>query len=380
MLGRDCRRARCCAAQHVGLRHKHLSVLSALIFHTSFLNHAVTCYAMTLWIPPNVDGEKRCLIQGDGSVGGESDSPSTFYAVNSWDDIEFYTPTKYNDYAGTMFCTADFSESCAILDLNGNSGAWECTDSNSICQNPPTPAPSRNPSTSPTPAPTSNPTAYPSIDPTTTPTPAPTSTPTSDPSAGPSITPSLSPTIEGASVAADDIIPTTRPSAATEEDDEAISAENQDSFMNSPIFLMMIGFSCVALLCFLVLWILKLRRKEADKTGDFREERKSIQLANVQSVSALSHRDDVDDSQEDGNREMYDVMPQTPNDSLASELQLRANVFPTPTGDRAVVAPSLHSAAEEAASMEGVTDAPGRRSESAHFETATSSPKGGDDV
>lgn len=91
---------------------------------------------------------------GDNSFGGENywakaDDPITFYAVNSWNDILFQQPDKNDDYYGTMYCTEDYSESCSIAEK----GPWECTDSSSICQNPPTYAPiatSDNPTTDPT--------------------------------------------------------------------------------------------------------------------------------------------------------------------------------------------------------------------------------------
>ena len=45
-----------------------------------------------------------------------------------------------------MYCTEDYSESCSI----DKCCAWECSDSNDICQNPPTYAPTINPNMNPT--------------------------------------------------------------------------------------------------------------------------------------------------------------------------------------------------------------------------------------
>ncbi len=59
----------------------------------------------------------------DDGIGGAS----SYYAVNSWLDIEFETPGKTRTFGGTMYCTEDYSAVTPI-----NNVAQNCT----LCHSP----------------------------------------------------------------------------------------------------------------------------------------------------------------------------------------------------------------------------------------------------
>eukprot|EP01083_Nonionella_stella_P102214 290600_1 len=48
-----------------------------------------TCYMLNIYCPPNINGQKRCIFEGDDSFGVERQEPINLYAINSWNDIEF---------------------------------------------------------------------------------------------------------------------------------------------------------------------------------------------------------------------------------------------------------------------------------------------------
>eukprot|EP01084_Bolivina_argentea_P182645 315282_1 len=180
-----------------------------------------TCLDITIWCPPNINGNKHCTIQGDNSIGG------TFYAVNSWNDIQFDTPNKHAYFAGNMYCTTgilsgDYSNNCIIPD----NGPWQCTNSNSICQNPPTSSPitstidthisTHTPTISPTEPPTT--TEIPTISPTKNPTYFPSTIPAEIPSEIPTVSPTLNPVTTAPSITPTEIpseIPSVSPIEST---------------------------------------------------------------------------------------------------------------------------------------------------------------------
>lgn len=114
-----------------------------------------SCIEITVYCPQNVDGVKQCTIEGStaGLRGWLStpyvDAPLTFYAVNSWDEIEFNTPSKNDYYYGTMHCGPSYESSCSIDDTNNE---WQCKSSSNACyvtSHPTTSAPSAVPTMTP---------------------------------------------------------------------------------------------------------------------------------------------------------------------------------------------------------------------------------------
>merc|ERR1712228_910818 len=75
-----------------------------------------SCFSMTIWCPPNINGEKKCSIEGDSTgFAGDYGNEITLYAVNSWNDIDFKTVANgYSYYYGKMYCLTDYSEYCQI--------------------------------------------------------------------------------------------------------------------------------------------------------------------------------------------------------------------------------------------------------------------------
>ena len=171
------------------------------------------CRRLNVWCPSNVRGEKKCIITGittyhtnrriliqtqlqytgtDNSIGPDTvnSESNNYYAVNSWDDIDFQTPSKIYYFGGTMFCTDDYSKSCQI-----SGDGWQCADTSNVCQDPPTQQPTEAPSNMITHRPTDTPSTQPTKGPTVTPTNQPTEAPSDAPSHVPSTSPSPNPTV-----------------------------------------------------------------------------------------------------------------------------------------------------------------------------------------
>eukprot|EP01083_Nonionella_stella_P224800 799862_1 len=87
------------------------------------------CKDMVIRCPPNINGEKRCFIQGDNNFRAV-----TIYATYSWNDVDFdaYFGTLYGTNS-TMYCGVDYTESCDMSDTE-----WNCANQTSFCQDPPT--------------------------------------------------------------------------------------------------------------------------------------------------------------------------------------------------------------------------------------------------
>eukprot|EP01084_Bolivina_argentea_P061534 112471_1 len=147
-----------------------------------------TCSDMTVYCPPNINGNKKCIIPGDNAMGGKHEPYMQFYAINGWNDIDFSGYTGSSNRRGTMHCTNDYSQSCSI-DSNSVTPYWTCTNENNICMHPPTP----QPTTMPTITPTNSPTNIPTKMPTKTPTEMPSIFPTIPPSIHPSVSPTRPP-------------------------------------------------------------------------------------------------------------------------------------------------------------------------------------------
>eukprot|EP01084_Bolivina_argentea_P286653 491769_1 len=124
-----------------------------------------SCADVSIWAPPNLNGNKTCYLEGDDDL-----NKLTIYAVNGWNDIDLsnYIGTNYARGSGVMYCNSDYSDSCYISDLS-----WNCINTSSICI-------TINNQT----VPTSNPTVYPTSNPTNNPTES-TINPTSNPTNGP---------------------------------------------------------------------------------------------------------------------------------------------------------------------------------------------------
>merc|ERR1719295_430770 len=161
-----------------------------------------SCIGMEIWCPEKTaNGERRCILEGGDELGGDSSGEMLLYAVNSWDDIEFVTPTKTQYYEGRMFCTKGFNEWC---DFGNDVDDWQCDDTEHVCQTletneptvsptDPTEGPSPSPTHSPSPAPTHSPSPAPTESPSDSPSAAPTRSPSSSPSPAPTFSPSLAP-------------------------------------------------------------------------------------------------------------------------------------------------------------------------------------------
>jgi len=160
---------------------------SASSFTLSDCTSSKSCLGITVYCPPNVNGNRRCTLQGNNQLGGSSASNAiSIFAPNSWSDVRFQTASKSNNYLGTMHCTADYSASCAI-----DADEWQCDedDASSPCSDGDAPSspPSDAPTVRPTPELVPPPVAAPL--PTPNPTAAAFSTPTPKPSAGIEVAP-----------------------------------------------------------------------------------------------------------------------------------------------------------------------------------------------
>ena len=106
-----------------------------------------TCTGLTIYFPPNHNGQPRAKIHGSLtglSAGLNLATPLQFYATNGWKDVNITTTTSsasashsYEYHFGTMHCTNTFSTCCPF-----KSDGWECANTNDICNNPPTMLPS----------------------------------------------------------------------------------------------------------------------------------------------------------------------------------------------------------------------------------------------
>eukprot|EP01083_Nonionella_stella_P185220 674764_1 len=132
------------------------------------------CKDMVIWCPPNVNGHKKCFIEGNNNFYG-----ATFYAIYSWNDIDVggYFGTMYGENS-VMYCGNNYTKSCNVSAIG-----WDCVDQSSFCQSPPTkpPYPTSSPTLNPTNIPTTSSPTLLSLtnDPTMQPTSLPTTVPTS---------------------------------------------------------------------------------------------------------------------------------------------------------------------------------------------------------
>ena len=105
-----------------------------------------TCIGITIYFPPNDYGTPRAKLIGADrglSAGFNKNSPLQFYAIYGWNDLNVTTDEdsfSFANHAGTMYCTPGYTSSCSF-----SPSAWSCNNSDDVCNNPPTPAPSINP-------------------------------------------------------------------------------------------------------------------------------------------------------------------------------------------------------------------------------------------
>ena len=90
----------------------------------------VTCKMVTVYCPPQINGEKMCILEG-----GDKLQILDVYAVNSWDDIEFITPLRCQWNKSTMHCDDDYGESCIFGGKESKEihPDWQCNDHSSSC-------------------------------------------------------------------------------------------------------------------------------------------------------------------------------------------------------------------------------------------------------
>ena len=145
----DCSATKACALATINATYSSSLIINDCA--TGFF----TCKGITLYLPPNVNGQAQATVdgadnglsQGDsGSIfDGEPDAPLQFYAIYGWHDIDIVGYIgDYSFHAGTMYCEVGYTSSCSFA-TNG----WTCANTDDICNDPPTPSPTLNP-TNPT--------------------------------------------------------------------------------------------------------------------------------------------------------------------------------------------------------------------------------------
>eukprot|EP00484_Ammonia_sp_Unknown_P015939 CAMPEP_0197080566 /NCGR_PEP_ID=MMETSP1384-20130603/214194_1 /TAXON_ID=29189 /ORGANISM="Ammonia sp." /LENGTH=1090 /DNA_ID=CAMNT_0042519453 /DNA_START=423 /DNA_END=3695 /DNA_ORIENTATION=- len=138
----------------------------------------LSCNGMSLYVPPN-NGRPRAVISGGKTLTSSHGEILQLYAIFSWHDLEIQALAASNDDAtstfspdhanGIMHCLPDYTAACNLA-----ADSWTCSQSDDICDNPPTQQPTAAPTSSPTPSPSIKPSDNPTIDPSTAPTLSPT--------------------------------------------------------------------------------------------------------------------------------------------------------------------------------------------------------------
>eukprot|EP01084_Bolivina_argentea_P279719 478223_1 len=129
-------------------------------------NDLFTCENIDLYCPPNINGIKKCIVQGNDYglsnclTGHQMCTGSDpvglgglhFFAINGWKDMQFiYTGNQYTSVdnqggPGTMHCKTDYKANCLIA------ANWICDEGGSTVCNDPYPSTSapttRTPTTS----------------------------------------------------------------------------------------------------------------------------------------------------------------------------------------------------------------------------------------
>ena len=85
-----------------------------------------TCQSMQIYFPPNLDGEKRAIL----NTGNNLKQNLTFYAIFGWADIDIsgFTGTINNDINGTMHCSYGYEQECKFA-----SDKWSCLNQKDFC-------------------------------------------------------------------------------------------------------------------------------------------------------------------------------------------------------------------------------------------------------
>ena len=148
------------------------------------------CYKPDIYCPPNVNGIPKCHI-----IGGNLLRNGDYWNVHGFNDLDM------NGYIGSCFggCGTGYTMHCGYGNYSTSScliayDHWGCdTSGDTLCNDPPTRAPSTSPTINSTLFPTSMLIHQPSSMPTNNPTMDPSSHPTIYPSMMPSQDPSLNP-------------------------------------------------------------------------------------------------------------------------------------------------------------------------------------------
>lgn len=117
--------------------------------HSEYASHFIldgcidqlSCNGMNLYLPPN-DGEPKAIVNGGGTLASVNSEPLNLYAIFGWLDVSIrnYQGT-FADHSNTqMHCLPDYSASCTIA-----SDSWTCTNTEDICNIPPTSPPTTSP-------------------------------------------------------------------------------------------------------------------------------------------------------------------------------------------------------------------------------------------
>eukprot|EP00485_Elphidium_margaritaceum_P015013 CAMPEP_0202727654 /NCGR_PEP_ID=MMETSP1385-20130828/185229_1 /ASSEMBLY_ACC=CAM_ASM_000861 /TAXON_ID=933848 /ORGANISM="Elphidium margaritaceum" /LENGTH=1104 /DNA_ID=CAMNT_0049393897 /DNA_START=33 /DNA_END=3348 /DNA_ORIENTATION=- len=84
-----------------------------------------TCASMSVYAPPNDNGDKRAIL----AIGDSFKHDITLYAVFGWRDIDMSRFTgQYTQIEGEMFCSYEYDAHC-VLDQN----QWQCENANHEC-------------------------------------------------------------------------------------------------------------------------------------------------------------------------------------------------------------------------------------------------------
>eukprot|EP01084_Bolivina_argentea_P064562 117728_1 len=110
----DCIGSDACTSLSVDARYSSKLLISDCYTYipNSLHYNTAKCQDITMFIPPNTNGQKNCYLAGDNALNALK-----IYAVNGWNDIDMtYTGTFYapTGSLGTMYCTSDYSEPCEI--------------------------------------------------------------------------------------------------------------------------------------------------------------------------------------------------------------------------------------------------------------------------
>ena len=105
----------------------------------------LTCNGMTIYFPPHYSTTPRATINGGNHLTSLYNEPLNFYAIFGWLDISIINNNGdlQDNSLGFMHCLPHYQKSCTFL-----SHGWQCLNTNSICNDPPTQQPTAAPTAS----------------------------------------------------------------------------------------------------------------------------------------------------------------------------------------------------------------------------------------